>query len=143
MKRVLGLDVGDRRIGVAVSDELGVTARGLFVLERTNIKADTEKVLEAVRENDCSSIVIGLPLNLSGADSVQTEKVRSFAEKLGNKLVSNGMQGVAVELYDERFTTVVAERAMKDAGAGKAKVKGAIDMQAAVVILQDWLRAHS
>ena len=142
MKRVLGLDVGDRRIGVAISDELGITARGLFVLERTNIKTDTDKIIEAVCENDCSCVVFGLPLNLSGTDSVQTEKVRSFAEKLVNKLISNGLKEVAVEFYDERFTTVIAERALKDSGARKVKVKQAIDMQAAVVILQDWLRAH-
>ena len=140
MKRVLGLDVGDRRIGVAVSDELGITARGLFVLERSNLKTDTQTILDTVTKNDCSCIVIGLPLNLSGADSVQTEKVREFAKKLKNKLVSNAMQEVRVELFDERFTTVIANQAMKDSGASQEKLKDVIDMQAAVVILGDWLR---
>ena len=143
MKRVLGLDVGDVRIGVAVSDELGITARGLFTLIRTNIKTDTQRILDAVNANDCSAVIIGLPLNLSGEDSAQTEKVREFSEKLKNKFVSNAMQDVSVILYDERFTTVLAERAMKEAGASRKKVKESVDRQAAVVILEDWLRANS
>jgi len=143
VKRVLGLDVGDVRIGVAVSDELGITARGLFTLIRTNIKTDTQRILDAVNANDCSAVIIGLPLNLSGEDSAQTEKVREFAEKLKNKFVSNAMQDVSVILYDERFTTVLAERAMKEAGASRKKVKESVDRQAAVVILEDWLRANS
>ena len=142
MKRVLGLDVGDRRIGVAVSDELGVTVRGLFTLERANIKADTQQLIETIRENECSAVVIGLPLNLSGQDSVQTEKVREFARKLENKLISNAMQDVKVELYDERFTTVIAERRLEDAGIKKAKRREMTDQQAAIVILEDWLRAR-
>ena len=141
MKRILGLDVGDRRIGVAISDELGIAARGLHTLERSNIKNDTQSILDTIRENDCSAVVIGLPLNLSGQDSVQTEKVRAFAQKLENKLKSNAMQGIAVELYDERFTTTIAENAMKEAGASRATIKEAIDEQAATVILQDWLQS--
>ena len=142
------LDVGDSRIGIAVSDELCITASGLNTLERTNIKADTQKIIDTIRENGCSVVVIGLPLNLSGSDSVQTEKVRAFAKKLENKLTSNAMQGVKVELYDERFTTAIAKRAMVEAGASKknmkdAKQSGAIDRQAAVVILEDWLRGYS
>ena len=148
MKRVLCLDVGDSRVGIAVSDELCITASGLATLERTNIKADTQKILETIRENECSVVVIGLPLNLSGSDSVQTEKVRAFAQKLENKLKSNAMQSVTVELYDERFTTAIAENAMIEAGASKknireAKQSGVIDRQAAVVILEDWLRGHT
>ena len=139
MKRVLSLDVGDRRIGVAISDELGVTARGFFTLERTNIKSDTDKIIETIRENDCSHVIVGLPLNLSGSDSVQTEKVRSFAEKLSNKLVSNSMQEIVLELYDERYSTVIAEQTLKESGVKRKKITETIDQQAAVVILQDWL----
>ena len=142
MKRVLGLDVGDVRIGVAISDELRITARGLFTLIRTNIKADTQRIIDAAVANDCSDIVIGLPLNLSGEDSVQTEKVRNFAKKLENKLVSNGMRDFKVKMYDERFTTILAERAMKEAGAKRKKVKESIDRQAAVVMLEDWMTAN-
>jgi len=142
VKRVLGLDVGDKRIGVAISDELGVTTRGISTITRTNIKTDTQTILDIVKENDCSDIVVGLPLNLSGQDSVQTEKVREFARKLENKLVSNAMQDIGVILFDERFTTVLAERAMKEAGLGHEKRKDSIDRQAAAVILEDWLRAN-
>jgi len=142
VKRVLGLDVGDIRIGVAISDELGITARGLFTLTRTNIKDDTQKILDTLNENNCSSVIIGLPLNLSGDDSVQTEKIRDFAKKLENKLVSNSMQGIEVILYDERFTTVLADRAMREAGVNRVKRKEVIDRQAAVVMLEDWLRAN-
>jgi len=142
VKRVIGLDVGDRRIGVAISDELRITARGLFTLIRTNIKVDTQRILDAVTANDCSSIVIGLPLNLSGQDSVQTEKVREFAKKLENKLVSNSLKGVDIIMFDERFTTKLADNAMKEAGVSREKRKAVIDQQAAVVMLEDWLRAN-
>jgi len=142
VKRVLGLDVGDVRIGVAISDELRITARGLFTLIRTNIKTDTQKIIDAVVANDCSSVIVGLPLNLSGDDSEQTKKVRDFAKKLENKLVSNAMQDVKVIMFDERFSTVVAERAMREAGANHTKRKEAIDKLAAVVILEDWLRLN-
>jgi len=142
VKRVLGLDIGDRRIGVAVSDALGITVRGLFTLERSNIKSDTQKIIDTARENECSAIVIGLPLNLSGQDSVQTEKVREFAQKLENKLRSNAMSDIKVELYDERFSTVIAERLMDETGLKKSKRKEATDQQAAMVILDDWLRIN-
>jgi len=142
VKRVLGLDVGDVRIGVAISDELRITARGLFTLLRTNIKTDTQSIIDALIANDCSAIIIGLPLNLSSQDSVQTEKVREFARKLENKLVSNAMQDVKVILYDERFTTILAEQAMKDQGVKNNKIKEAVDRQAAVVMLDDWMRAN-
>ena len=143
MKRVIGLDVGDKRIGLAISDELRITARGLFTLTRTNIKADTQNIPDAINDNNCYIVVIGLPLNLSGQDSVQTKKVREFALKLENKLKSNSMNDVNIVLYDERFTTVLAEQAMKDSGASRRKVKEAIDRQAAVVMLEDWLRSNT
>jgi putative Holliday junction resolvase len=142
VKRVLGLDVGDRRIGVAVSDELGITVRGLRTIERTNIKADTNIIMEIASENNCSAIVIGLPLNLSGQDSVQTEKVRTFAQKLENKFTSNGIKDKKVELHDERYTTVIANRVMDKAGVKKTKQKKIIDQQAATIILEDWLRCN-
>jgi len=142
VKRVLGLDVGDKRIGVALSDELGITARGLFVLERTNIKSDTQKIMETIIENECSAVVIGLPLNLSGDDSVQTEKVRMFAQKLENKLISNSLKDVRVELYDERFTTIIAKRGISEAGMNRDKQSKHIDQEAAAVMLEDWLLGH-
>ena len=143
-RQALGLDVGDARIGIALSDELGITARGLPTLFRTNIKDDTQNILEIIVNNDCSCVVVGLPLNLSGDDSVQTGKVRAFAKKLENKLASNGMGDVRVELYDERYTTVAAEQSMAEAGMSHAKIReakarGDVDRQAAVMMLMEWL----
>ncbi|GHU62840.1 putative pre-16S rRNA nuclease [Clostridia bacterium] len=142
MTRILGLDVGDSRIGVAISDPIGVTTRGLFVYKRINIKTDMQKILEIIQENECSKVVIGLPLNTSGEDSVQTTKVRAFAERLGNTLRSNAMQEIVVILHDERYSTIIAEEAMRENGASKETIKANIDMRAAEVILQDYLEEH-
>ncbi|MDR0876321.1 MAG: Holliday junction resolvase RuvX [Clostridiales Family XIII bacterium] len=143
MTRILGLDVGDRRIGVAVSDPLGITTRGLFVYERVNIRTDMQRILETVRENECSAVVVGLPLNVSGEDSVQTGKVRAFARRLANTLRSNAMQKIDVILYDERYSTVIAEETMREAGVSEKKIREVIDMRAAEVILQDFIEGRS
>jgi len=140
MKRVLGLDVGDRRIGIAICDELRVTTRGLLTLERTNIKNDIQKISDIAIENNCSCIVVGLPLNVSGDDSRQTEKVRVFAKKLENKfLVYPEKDRVRVILQDERYSTKLAEEMMDEAGIKTGKKRKAVDEQAARVILEDWL----
>ena len=140
--RSLALDVGDKRIGVAISDELGVTARGIFVIERTSDKSDTSRILEAVRENGAARVVVGLPLNLNGTDSLQTGKVREFAAKLENKLRSNGMPDIKVILHDERFTTKIAESVLIEADMRREKRREIIDSQAAAVILQSWLNSN-
>ncbi|MDR1778514.1 MAG: Holliday junction resolvase RuvX [Clostridiales Family XIII bacterium] len=141
--RILGLDVGDKTIGIAISDPLGFTAQGLLNYERTDSqKKDTDKVIELLREYDCETVVVGLPLNLNGTDSVQTEKVRAFTEKLMNKMRSNGLGNVNVVLEDERFTTKIASAAMKEAGVRSDKRKKVIDKQAAVVILQGYLESR-
>ena len=139
MNHILGLDVGDRRIGIAISDELGITSRGLLTLKRTNIKSDTDKILNIFRENNCSAVIIGLPLNLSGEDSLQTKKVRFFAEKLLNKFLSNSMGWVRVELFDERYSTIDAEETLDEMGVSESRKKQIIDQQAAAVILDAWL----
>jgi putative Holliday junction resolvase len=139
MTRILSLDVGDSRIGVAISDPLGVTTRGLFVLQRSNLRADMRKILDTIRENECSKVVIGLPLNLSGGDSVQTTKVRAFAERLENTLRSNAMQEISVIFQDERYSTKTAEEAMLENGADRKTIKAKIDMRAAEVILLEYL----
>jgi putative Holliday junction resolvase len=142
MARILSLDVGDHRIGVAISDPLGITTRGLFVYQRVNIKTDMQKILETIRENECSSVVVGLPLNTSGEDSVQTTKVRAFAERLGNTLRSNALQEISVILHDERYSTVIAEEAMIENGVRREIIRENIDMRAAEVILQDYLEGQ-
>ena len=137
--RKIGLDVGDKTVGIAVSDELGYTAQGVTTLERVGIRKDTGKILEMIKEYGCDTVVIGLPLNLRGEDSVQTEKVREFKTMLENKLRSSGMKDVNVVWQDERLTTVMAERVLIEADVSRAKRKQVIDKQAAVLILQSYL----
>ncbi len=137
--RKIGLDVGDKTIGVAVSDELDITAQGITTIERVGIKKDTGKVLEYIKEYGCDTVVIGLPLKLDGTDSPQTEKVREFRQKLENKLRGSGMNNVNIEFYDERLTTVMAEKVLIEADMRRNKRKEIIDRQAAMIILQGYL----
>jgi putative Holliday junction resolvase len=137
--RILALDVGDKTIGVAVSDELGIIARGLFTLKRISEKKDIRKILETIAEQGAGAVVVGLPLNLNGSDSVQTQKVRAFADDLTDALRGRGRADIGVKLHDERFTTKIAEQALIDANVRRAKRKTLIDKQAAVVILQSYL----
>ena len=140
--RKIGLDVGDRTIGVAVSDPLGITAQGITTIERVGIRKDSGKVLDYVREYECDVIVMGLPLSMNGEDSGQTEKVRDFRRMLENKMRSTGMMGIEIVWQDERLTTVQAEKVMIAADVSRSKRKKVIDKQAAVIILQSYLDSH-
>lgn len=138
--RILGLDVGDRTVGVAVSDPLGIIATGVTTIDRVGIRKDTGKVIDYIRQYDCSLVVMGLPLNLDDSDSVQTEKVREFRRMLENKLRSSGpLSAVRVEWQDERYSTAEAEEVLIDAGMSREDRKKIIDRQAAIVILQRYL----
>jgi putative Holliday junction resolvase len=131
--RIGGLDVGDRRIGVAISDELGWTAQGLCVVTRTNLAADLEALRTLFAEYGPTVIVVGLPKNMNGTIGPQAEKVMAFARALEEAL------GVPIELWDERLSTVGAERALLDADLSRAKRRKVIDKAAAVFILQGYL----
>lgn len=137
--KAISLDVGDKTIGVALSDALMLTAQGLMTIERIGIRKDADKVLALVKEHGCDVIVMGLPLNLDGSDSVQTEKVRAFRTMLENKMRSNAIKGVEIVYQDERFTTKIAESVLIEADVSRKKRKDVIDKQAAVIILQSWL----
>lgn len=137
--RKLGLDVGDKTIGVAVSDELDITAQGVTTIDRVGIRKDAGKVMDYVQEYDCDTVVMGLPINLDGSDSVQTEKVREFRTMLENKMRSSGMANVKVEWQDERFTTVIAERVLMEANMKRKSRKEVVDKQAAIIILQSYM----
>ena len=138
--RILGLDVGDKTVGVAVSDPLGIIATGVTTIERVGIRKDTGKVIDYIREYNCPLVVIGLPLNLDDTDSVQTEKVRAFREMLENKLRSSGpLSKVRIEWQDERYSTAEAEEVLIDANMSREDRKKIIDRQAAIVILQRYL----
>lgn len=137
--RKLALDVGDKTIGVAVSDELLLTSNGVTTIERVGIRKDAGKVIDYIKEYDCDTVVVGLPKKLDGTDSIQTEKVYEFKTMLENKLKSSGMGSIAIVFQDERFTTVMAERILIEADVSRKKRKEVIDKQAAVLILQGYL----
>jgi putative Holliday junction resolvase len=134
--RVLGLDVGDRRIGVAVSDETGLLASPLRTLERVGPKKDLRAVAALVREHGAAGIVVGLPRNMDGSIGPQAEKVRSFAEAL------KPLARVPVQYWDERLTTVEAEQILIERDVSRQRRKGLVDQVAAVLILQGYLDAQ-
>ena len=138
--RILGLDVGSKTVGVAVSDPLGVIATGVTTIERVGIRKDTGKVIDYIKEYGCDTVVIGLPLSLDGSDSVQTQNVRDFRTMLENKLKSSGpLSKVKIEWQDERYSTVEAEEVLIEANMSREDRKKIIDRQAAIVILQRYL----
>ena len=137
--RKIGLDVGDKTIGIAVSDPLCITAQGVTTLERIGIRKDAGKVMDMIREYDCDEVVIGLPLSMSGEESSQTGKVREFKTMLENKMRSTGMKNVEICWLVKRSTTVQAERVMIEADVSRKKRKEVIDKQAATIILQAFL----
>ena len=138
--RILGLDVGNKTVGVAVSDPLGVIATGVTTIERVGIRKDTGKVIDYIKEYGCDTVVIGLPLNLDGEDTLSTERAREFRHMLENKLRSSGpLSKVKVEWQDERFSTVEAEEVLIEANMSREDRKKIIDRQAAIVILQRYL----
>lgn len=135
--RILGLDVGARRIGVAVSDPLGITAQGLETLQRKNKKYDFEYLRRVIRDYDVKEIVVGLPLRMSGAEGIQSEKMRVFAEDLRKKF------GLPVHLWDERLTSAEANRFLRETELSIEKRGKAVDRMAAVLILQGWMELRA
>lgn len=138
MKKI-ALDVGDKTIGVAVSDPLLITAQGITTIERVGIRKDAGKVMDLIKEHDCDTVVIGLPKKLDGTDSIQTEKVYEFKTMLANKMKSSGMGHIEIVFQDERLTTVMAEKVLIEGDVRRNKRKQVIDKQAAVLILQSYL----
>ncbi len=139
MKKI-ALDVGDKTIGVALSDDLLYTGQGLMTIQRVGIRKDAGKVIDLVNEYKCDTIVVGLPKRLDGTDSPQTEKVYEFKNMLENKLLSLGMsKDVKIVYQDERLTTVMAEKVLIEADVSRKKRKQVIDKQAAVLIMQGYL----
>jgi putative pre-16S rRNA nuclease len=131
--RVLGLDVGSRRIGVAVSDPLGITAQGLETLQRTTKRRDFEHLQRVIQQYDVREIVVGLPLRMSGAEGIQSDKMQVFAEELRKRF------RLPVHLWDERLTSVEANRLLREADLSIEKRGKAVDRMAAVLILQGWM----
>ena len=136
--RIIGLDVGDKTVGVAVSDPLFITAQGITTIERVGIRKDTGKILDYIKEYEVDTVVCGLPLMLDGTDSPQTEKVREFAAMLENKIRSSGLK-TKVVFYDERFTTKIAEDVLMQTGMKRKERKEHVDKMAAQIILQSYM----
>ncbi|MGA9640111.1 MAG: Holliday junction resolvase RuvX [Terriglobales bacterium] len=131
------MDVGSRRIGVAVSDPLGITAQGLDTIHRQNKRRDWEALREVIEKYDVAEIVVGLPLRLTGAEGTQSEKMRLFADDLKKHF------GLPVNLWDERWTSVEANRLLRETNLSIEKRGKAVDRMAAILILQSWLEARA
>jgi putative holliday junction resolvase len=131
--RNLGLDVGDRRIGVAMSDPEGILASPVCTLVRNDEQKTLAQISEMIKNNDVGKIIIGMPYSLKGYMNEQTEKVITFTENL-KKLVT-----IPIEYQDERFSTVTAEQMMIQAGKKSRKRKQTRDSAAAALILQEYL----
>lgn len=138
MARMMGLDVGDKTIGVAASDLMGWTAQGIETIQRIGIKKDLRRLEELVEEYEVHKFVVGLPKNMNGTLGPQGEKTLEFVERLKKRFPK-----VEVVLWDERLTTVAAERALIQADVSRKKRKEVIDKMAAVYILQGYLDSVS
>jgi putative holliday junction resolvase len=135
--RVLALDLGDARIGLAISDELGITAQPLGYLASASRRADLHAIAKLVEDREATRLVVGYPLLLSGEEGTRAREARETAERL-RKTVA-----VPVELWDERLTTAQAERELVGDGVRRSRRRKVIDSLAAVLILQGWLEAHA
>ena len=131
--RVLALDLGKQRIGLALSDESQVIAQGLETLVRTNIREDLARLSQLASDNSVSLIVVGNPLHMSGREGFQAEKAREFGARLQDA------SGIRVEFWDERLTTVEAERVLRQSGISIQKRAKAVDRLAAVILLESYL----
>ena len=134
MKRWLGLDLGNVRIGVALSDSLGMTAQPLKVLKSEGTQKDLITLGEMVNEYEVTQVIVGLPINMDGTESKQTQKIRDFTQKLSNRL------NVSVFFVDERLTSRQAERMMSESGVTSKKQRGKVDQIAAAILLQAALK---
>ncbi len=133
MIRIIGLDVGLNTVGIALSDPLGITAQGLDTLRRIELDKDIERLAEILDQNQVSLIVVGLPKNMNGTLGPAAEMVKEFSERLKNKT------GIPVKFWDERLSTVSAQKMLISADVSRKKRKRVIDKLAAVVILQNYL----
>ena len=131
--RILALDVGKKRIGLAVSDELGITAQGIETLERTRVRQDLDNLKSIAERWDAKTLLIGKPLHMSGAESRQSEYTREFADRLHEHL------SLPIVFWDERLTSAEAERLLRIGRASLEQRKRAVDRMSAVLLLESYL----
>lgn len=138
--RIMGLDFGSKTVGVAVSDPLGITAQGVEIVRRKSpnkLRQTLARIEVLIREYDVEELVLGYPKNMNGTEGERCEKTKEFKEMLEKRT------GLSVALWDERLTTVAADRAMMEAGLGRYERKEYVDEIAAVFILQGYLAAKT
>ena len=133
---LVGLDLGEKTIGIAVSDQSLIVATPLKTISRMGIKKDLMKLSEILKEYNLGGFIIGLPISLDGTDNQQTSKVIKIADEIKNYF------GMPVDYFDERFSTDVIFKEMRKANLSKSKIKKKIDQQAAAYILQGYLEKH-
>lgn len=134
MERIMAIDFGDARIGIAMSDIMQIIANGYETYKRVEEEKDLQYIASLVKPNMVGEIVFGLPINMDGTEGDRVERTREFASKL-QELVPN----VKIAFQDERLTTVTGERVLIEAGVRREKRKGVIDKIAATIILQQYL----
>lgn len=135
--RLLGLDVGSKTIGMAVSDPLGITAQGLPTYRRRNKRLDFEELARVIQQFSVAEIVVGYPLRMSGAEGVQAEKMRLFADELRRRF------SLPVHLVDERLTSAEANRVLRETEMSIKRRGEVVDRMAAVLILQSWMERQA
>ena len=138
MMRVLSLDVGDRTIGIAASDALGLTAQGVETIRRKSLQQDLDRLAELMQTYETKKLIVGLPKNMDGTQGERCEIVREFAGK-----VQQAIPETEIVFWDERLSTVAASRSLIEADVSRRKRKKVIDKMAAVFILQGWLDRQS
>lgn len=135
--RILALDLGEKNIGVAVSDPLEITAQGVKVIRRSNMKKDLAQIRELIEEYSVEKIVLGYPLNMDGSAGEKAREALAFKEKLENVF------SLSVVIWDERLTTVAAQRTLLAAGLRRSERKKVVDKVAAVLILESYMQSST
>jgi putative Holliday junction resolvase len=146
MKRIMGLDLGDATIGIAMSDALRITAQGRENYRRQTTKEDINHLINYIVEDDVETVVVGLPKNMNGTIGPQAEKTQSFIKKLEKRMKYSERlkdKTINVVYWDERLTSVAAEKSMLEADLSRAKRRKIIDKLAAMYILQGYLDSLS
>lgn len=135
--RLMGIDYGDRRIGIAVSDELMLTAQGVATIENNGDESVFRSIGELAREYEVERFVVGLPRNMNGSIGPRGELAQSFAKRLGEAT------GLPVAMWDERLTTMFAQRTLLEADVSRKKRKAVVDKMAAALLLQNYMEAQN
>lgn len=135
-RRILGLDVGSKTIGLAVSDPLGISAQGLETIRRKNKRTDFEQLAQVIQKYEIGELVVGYPLRMSGLEGAQAEKMQRFAAELRQRFE------LPVHLWDERLTSAQANRLLRETDMSIKRRSEVVDRMAAILILQSWMDAR-